>query len=1599
MAGEGPNRPHIGAGQVDMSSFKPDDADACAPAWEEYKAEFLIRLDAAGLYEAAGRRKVGNLLKCMGSECRKLYEAFEWAPAVAAVPADADNNRPAVEARAAEDKYDLEHVFRKFDQHWGVKRYRAIKRQEFLDIERTEGQTIMDFVSELKRKASLCDFGINKESLIIDKIINKVKDERCSERLLELPDEELTLERVISVCRQVELTKAHLKTMNPSKVKDVKRTQATDKSRSQSRGRGYNRGGRRPRPGYQSRFDHSRFDKRNARQEDRPCDRCCRRHREGECRAENEYCGACGVKGHFKRSPLCRAANQSQGHSYKSGRGRGSYRNDRSQYGNSYGRSRGRTVHNVSWQEPNDSFYEDFDSRCNVEDVFVVSCVDDENYYDVKCCDNDNDDYFNDFECYDDVYDVKCCDNDNDDYCNDFECFDDVCAVNDGVGHNVQCFDDVCAVNDDVGQNVECFDDVCTVEHDDVECAVNVKHDAVHDVGQKVDYVVGEMNNNVLDKAESNDEVDVLDMNEIGLFDSFDIFDSCDMKCENAQLTGAEFIEQFDDVDEIVDVFSTSDRNSRYEQDWTVDFDVKGHYLRLELDTAAHCNIISLSTVKRLGFSSQISPSNLLINGVHNESRRAYGTVVLPCVYRGSMFQLNFQVLDSSREVNLLGRPDCLKLRLVARVNSVVKSKINENILNQFKDVLGQEIGCMPGEYEIKLDSNAKPVVHPPRSVPAAIRDQVRKELDHLEHCKIIAKVVEPTDWVNSMVVVRKKNGRVRICIDPSDLNRAIRREHFPMSTIEDIATRLHGSKWFSTLDANSGYFQIRLTEDSSKLTTFNTPFGRYRYLRMPMGLKCAAELFQREMQSQFGDIPGVEVVVDDILIHGKSESEHNAILEKVMQKARKIGLKLNSEKSRIGLPEVNYVGHRLTGEGLKPTAERVAAIVNMRPPENISELETILGMIAYVSKFIPGLSTLNAPLRDLKKREDWAWGAEEQKALDAIKKALTSNTVLKYYDVNKPVVLSVDASSRGLGAALIQDKAVVAYASRSLTDTECKYAQIEKEALAVVFGCTKFHKMLYGRNFVVESDHKPLEVILNKSILSAPMRVQRMMLKLQPYSFTLIHVKGKSLGLADCLSRLPHGPSEQLLDDELMVCPVDTIVGPQHNKFVTATEADQDLQQLKRIIRTGWPDARNRLPPGVAPYWNIRDELSTYNGLVFRGDRIVVPSSLQQEMITQLHKSHMGVVLTKQRARDLMFWPNMSTQIEDKIAKCGTCLQYRNNQPKEPLYVQPLPARPWSKVGADLFELHGKHYILLVDYYSNFVEIEKLESLTTSGVIQTLKRMIARYGIMDILVSDNGPQFASRQFAEFALAYNFTHSTSSPLRAQSNGLAERSIQTVKRLMYKCVETGEDLYLALLDLRNTPRDNLISSPVQRLMGRRTKTRLPTCSELLKPKVVKPSDVTSRLQNYRELQKKYFDRGKRVLPKIQEHDAVRLKTPTGWQPAEYVTRHGQPRSHIVKSTDRDRLYRRNRDQLLITRETPHEMPPPLAPPYVPMNPRQPRRDNPVVRDNPAVINRDQGPQVDPLPPAEIPAQPRQNDNMSRAGRPRKAPVWLKDYERY
>ena len=652
----------------------------------------------------------------------------------------------------------------------------------------------------------------------------------------------------------------------------------------------------------------------------------------------------------------------------------------------------------------------------------------------------------------------------------------------------------------------------------------------------------------------------------------------------------------------------------------------------------------------------------------------------------------------------------------------------------------------------------------------------------------------------------------------------------------------------------------------------------------------------------------------------------------------------MNKEKLKLRCTEVKFMGHIVCQDGLKPDPDKVQGIREMPTPASKQDVKRLLGMVNYLQKFTPNLSEITAPMRDLlKETNQFHWDGQVQgRSFKQVKQILSAAPVLKFFDPKDEVELQCDASDRGLGACLMQGGQPVAYASRSLTDTETNYAQIEKEMLAILFGVERFEQCVYGRPTKIQTDHKPIESIFRKSLLSAPKRLQRMLLRLQKFDLHVSYKKGSEMYVADTLSRAfqirkstpkdaledvvyieeMRGNTERELEsiDMIQYLPVSEAT---QGVIQQATESDATLRELKTTIRRGWPPTKEDVVASIRDYFPFREELSLQNGLVFKGERLVIPTSVREDMLSKIHASHIGIQGCLRRAREVLYWPGLNKDVEDYVAKCEVCNSQPVEQGKEPMICHEIPRRPWEKIAVDLFELNGTEYMVAVDYYASFFEVDRLTTKTAEEVIKKLKAHLARLGIPDQLVSDNGQPFASGSFKAFADSYSFEHVTSSPTYAQSNGKVERAVKTAKTLLEKAAKSKQDPYLALLDWRNTPTETLNTSPVQRLFGRRTKTLLPTSNQLLKPKI--PVNVDQKLKLQKAKQSEYYNKGTKELEELRPGDIVRIqpqKSQFGkkkeWTRAR-VEGKVDIRSYQVRTED-GRSYRRNRRHLRRTRET-------------------------------------------------------------------------------
>ncbi|MCG8626417.1 MAG: RNA-directed DNA polymerase, partial [Proteobacteria bacterium] len=435
------------------------------------------------------------------------------------------------------------------------------------------------------------------------------------------------------------------------------------------------------------------------------------------------------------------------------------------------------------------------------------------------------------------------------------------------------------------------------------------------------------------------------------------------------------------------------------------------------------------------------------------------------------------QDLPGSREAPIYHKPGSISIKTV------------DDILKLYPNSFDR-LGSLKGAYDIKIDPSVPSVQHARRKVPIESKAAIEEAINYMVQQDILEPQIEPTPWVSSVTYPVKPTGEVRPCLDARDLNKAIIRENHKPQTVEEIAHQLAGAVVFTKADALKAFLQVHLTERSSKLLVINTHKGRYRFKRMPFGAKMSQDVFQLKMDLIMEKCPGVISIHDDIVIYGLSEQDHDANLINLLNVAQTEGLVLNSKKLELKKAKVSFFGAEYSASGMHPCPKKIQGITEMTPPTDKQQLASFLGMVTYMGNFVPHLSHHTEPLRAMLKQDvHFIWDANSNTSFQKIKDliAKTASQPLRYYDQTKPVTVQADASQRGLGACLVQEGQPIAFASKSLTDTETRYANIERELLAIVFACQRFNTYMLGRQFTVESDHKPLEMIHLKSLASAP--------------------------------------------------------------------------------------------------------------------------------------------------------------------------------------------------------------------------------------------------------------------------------------------------------------------------------------------------------------------------------------------------------------------------------------------------------------------------------------------------------------------------------
>ena len=702
------------------------------------------------------------------------------------------------------------------------------------------------------------------------------------------------------------------------------------------------------------------------------------------------------------------------------------------------------------------------------------------------------------------------------------------------------------------------------------------------------------------------------------------------------------------------------------------------------------------------------------------------------------------------------------------------------------------------------------------------------------------------------------------------------------------------------------GYHQLLLDPESRNVATFSTPWGNMRPKRLIFGAKSSQDLFDETIGRIFGDIPYCLNQRDDILIGGKTLEDHNETLRTVLQRAADFNITFNEDKCCFAVEEIEFYGYLFTKDGLKPTDDKVKAVKESKPPQSKEEVRSFLGMIGYLSKFIPRYSILTAPLRALTQKDiKFKWGTEEQKAFDNLKQSITSDDVVAYFNPSKEIILRTEASfHEGLSAGLFQrtEKGVqpVHFISRSMTKAEKRYSQTEKDALAIQWAKNRFRMYLLGApRFKIVTAHKPLIPMFNKPTTKLPPRIEKWVMEMQDVDYEVVYEPGKDE--ADPLDFLSRHPLPETGSDETEVM-VKYLIEDEHavviDKIRKETEKDPQLNKVKqRLMQNDWEEFRK--DEDIKPFYPIRQQLYIAKDIIFRLECIVIPSTLRRKVIHTAHKmGHLGMTKTKQLLREKYWFPEMNRMTEDVIGQCYECQVTTKQHVEEPIKTTPIPEEPWDVVSIDFGGPYpdGHYNLVVIDKRTRYPEVETTRSTSFKATKSKLKRIFATHGIPNKVETDNGPPFNSQEFQRFAQEEGFIHHKVTPDHPRANGEAENFMKILNKTEQIAHLQKEDREIAiqtmLMGYRAAPHPATQTPPYEALMGRPVRTKL---DHTTPHQVVKDKDkqINQKDKDYKEKGKKLRENRNTKTHSFVVGDFVLLKQnkknkwTTAFEPAFYV----------------------------------------------------------------------------------------------------------------
>jgi len=827
------------------------------------------------------------------------------------------------------------------------------------------------------------------------------------------------------------------------------------------------------------------------------------------------------------------------------------------------------------------------------------------------------------------------------------------------------------------------------------------------------------------------------------------------------------------------------------------------------------------------------------------------------------------------------------------------------------------------------------------RDIPEAYKTSLKRELDLQVEQGIIEAIEGPTEWLHPIVVVPKKGTNdIRLCVDLRRLNQYAKRPVNPQPTPWEVVRRLpRGVKHFAVFDALKGYHQIELDEESRNLTSFWTPFGRYRYVRLAMGYAAAGDIFTMRYGAAVDNVVDGRCTEDAILV-AATRAELIQKTEAFIKTCNDHDITLNVRKIQWDVPEALFGGFVVDHEGYRIDPALIEALRQFPTPKSQTDVRSFMGLANQTCNFSRDIAKALEPLKDLlKKNVTFTWQPEHQAAFEIATEELASPRSLAYYDPSRRTRLIADASRlHGLGFVLKQEvepdvwKTVQA-GSRFITPTESRYAMIELELLGVAWAAKKTAMFIEGlpkSQLEIWTDHKPLVPILESySLAEIPnKRLQRLRMKIDHLQYTIKWIKGKDNIEADALSRAPvrkAHPDEEMdeVDDAQASAIISAITNqdtPDELMEELRREANKDEEYIaiRRLLIKGFPKEPDAI---LKPFCNYEDEISQdEEGLIFYRDRLFVPKSLRKAYLDRLIGMHQGAGKLLQRARRTLWWPFMKNDINNAAKSCRSCAERTPSNPAEPLLHHEDASYAFQAVHADLAMFNGQQFLIVVDQYSGFPLIYELgKHATTKQVTDKLAMMFSAFGIPERIFTDGGPQFLENgEFDTFCKNWFTKHIMSSPHHSQSNGIAESAVKQMKKIIAATFQPStstlnkSEALKALLLFRNTPRDPTGLSPAQILFGRDLRDILPTPRNLFRPNM--RYEAERRWQEVRQKRQEADSNStRRELDHLRPGQVVLVQNPQTkrWtQRATIISFGKNTREYIIRG-ENGREYRRNR----------------------------------------------------------------------------------------